>query len=448
MLFQKKLEKGLSLRQLHKWLVAISVILSAIMLLSTFQLTGNFLHITAASEEHIELEKASYALMEASDYLTQQVQRFAVSGQRQYMDAYFSEAFENKRRENAVAKIGVDANASAAREKLQMAMDGSVELMNQEYYAMRLVVEGKGYADYPEHLNSVELTPQDAALSSEEKLKRATEILFSDEYFLMKESIRSNVKDCQKELEQLTSSIDDKELSVLRWELRIVRLIILLLIVIILLMVWLTSYLGINPVLKAVDQIKSDSPIPEVGANEFRYLAQAYNKMYSVYKNSIAHLNFKASHDELTGAYNRAGYDLLLTSIDMENTYMLLFDVDNFKSINDTFGHETGDKVLVKLVQILKNSFRADDHICRIGGDEFVVFMVHSTQVQHDLIARKIDQINRELQSPEDGLPAVSLSVGIVHGSQATDIDNLFESSDAAMYESKKHGKHTYTFYS
>jgi hypothetical protein len=167
MLFQKKLEKGLSLRQLHKWLVAISVILSAIMLLSTFQLTGNFLHITAASEEHIELEKASYALMEASDYLTQQVQRFAVSGQRQYMDAYFSEAFENKRRENAVAKIGVDANASAAREKLQMAMDGSVELMNQEYYAMRLVVEGKGYADYPEHLNGVELTPQDAALSSE-----------------------------------------------------------------------------------------------------------------------------------------------------------------------------------------------------------------------------------------------------------------------------------------
>jgi diguanylate cyclase (GGDEF)-like protein len=185
-----------------------------------------------------------------------------------------------------------------------------------------------------------------------------------------------------------------------------------------------------------------------MGANEFRYLAQAYNKMYSVYKNSIARLNFKASHDELTGAYNRAGYDLLLTSIDMENTYMLLFDVDNFKSINDTFGHETGDKVLVKLVQILKNSFRADDHICRIGGDEFVVFMVHSTQVQHDLIARKIDQINRELQSPEDGLPAVSLSVGIVHGSQVTDIDSLFESSDAAMYESKKHGKHTYTFYS
>jgi diguanylate cyclase (GGDEF)-like protein len=306
---------------------------------------------------------------------------------------------------------------------------------------MRLVVEGKGYADYPEHLNSVELTPQDAALSSEEKLKRATEIVFSDEYFLMKESIRSNVKDCQKELEQLTSSIDDKELSVLRWELRVVRLIILLLIVIILLMVWLTSYLGINPVLKAVDQIKSDSPIPEVGANEFRYLAQAYNKMYSVYKNSIAHLNFKASHDELTGAYDRAGYDLLLTSIDMENTYMLLFDVDNFKSINDTFGHETGDKVLVKLVQILKNSFRADDHICRIGGDEFLVILQSRDLEECEALLAKFESRCESTFIEADG---AKIPVCIAKGFSMFDPDtdtkfsDVFNRADNEMYKNKK----------
>jgi diguanylate cyclase (GGDEF)-like protein len=158
-------------------------------------------------------------------------------------------------------------------------------------------------------------------------------------------------------------------------------------------------------------------------------------------------LNFKASHDELTGAYNRAGYDLLLSSIDLHSTYMLLFDVDNFKSINDTYGHETGDRVLVKLVQVLRGNFRSDDHICRIGGDEFVVFMVHSSPKQKDLIAKKIEQINRELLRPEAGLPSVSLSVGIVHGTQVDNIAGLFECSDVAMYESKKHGKRTYTFY-
>jgi diguanylate cyclase (GGDEF)-like protein len=447
MFFRKKPEKGISLRQIHSWLIVISVIISAIMILSTFRLTANFIHVTDVSQEHIELEKASYELMEASDYLTEQVQRFAVSGERQFMEAYFSEAFESKRREQAIAQIGVDANATAAREELQKAMDESVHLMDQEYYAMRLVVEAKGYTGYPEQLDSVELVPQDAALPSGEKLKRATEIVFADDYYTLKDQIRGNMKECQKEIEKLTNSIDAEELSALHRELNFVRFVILLLIITILFMVWLTSHLGINPVLKAVDQIKADSPIPEVGANEFRYLAQAYNKMYSVYKNSIAHLNFKASHDELTGAYNRAGYDLLLSSIDLESTYMLLFDVDNFKSINDTYGHETGDKVLIKLVQVLRGSFRSDDHICRIGGDEFVVFMVHSSRKQQDLIAKKIEQINKELLSPEDGLPSVSLSVGIVHGTQVDNIAGLFECSDVAMYKSKEHGKHTYTFY-
>ncbi|MGX8705393.1 MAG: GGDEF domain-containing protein, partial [bacterium] len=192
---------------------------------------------------------------------------------------------------------------------------------------------------------------------------------------------------------------------------------------------------------------KADSPIPEVGANEFRYLAQAYNKMYMVYKTSIDRLNFKASHDELTGVYNRAGYDLLLSSIDMDTTYMLLIDVDNFKAINDNYGHEVGDRALIRLAGVLRSSFRADDHICRIGGDEFVVFMVHSTEMQHKLIESKIERINSELEKSEDGLPPISISVGIVHGSQAADATALFEESDEAMYEAKRHGKHGYTFY-
>ena len=168
--------------------------------------------------------------------------------------------------------------------------------------------------------------------------------------------------------------------------------------------------------------------------------------MYEVYKRSLEHLNFKASHDELTGVYNRAGYDLLLESIDLKSTYMILFDVDNFKSINDTYGHETGDKVLIKLVQVLKNNFRDDDYICRIGGDEFVVFMVHASEKQNHLIAQKLDSINRELGTPGDGLPPTSISVGITHGSEADGTDNLFEKADAAMYDSKRKGKRSYTF--
>ena len=127
---------------------------------------------------------------------------------------------------------------------------------------------------------------------------------------------------------------------------------------------------------------------------------------------------------------------------------MMLFDVDNFKNINDTYGHEVGDKVLVKLVSVLKNIFRDDDCVCRIGGDEFVVFMVHSSGMQRRLIESKINQINSQLENTDDGLPPITISVGIVNGKDTPDKEKLFEKSDEAMYKSKKHGKHTYTFYS
>jgi diguanylate cyclase (GGDEF)-like protein len=151
--------------------------------------------------------------------------------------------------------------------------------------------------------------------------------------------------------------------------------------------------------------------------------------------------------DSLTGLLNRQAYYSDIENEPETITALISVDMNGLKTINDNFGHEIGDQAIAKAAAALRTVF-GTENVYRIGGDEFVVFMVHSTQVQHDLIARKIDQINRELQSPEDGLPAVSLSVGIVHGSQVTDIDSLFESSDAAMYESKKHGKHTYTFYS
>jgi diguanylate cyclase (GGDEF)-like protein len=168
--------------------------------------------------------------------------------------------------------------------------------------------------------------------------------------------------------------------------------------------------------------------------------------MYEAYRKSLEHLNFKASHDELTGAYNRAGSELILSAIDLETTYVLMFDLDNFKGINDTYGHETGDKVLIKLVDILKRNFRSEDYICRVGGDEFVIFMVHANADYKEMIASKIDKINEELADTSDGLPATSISVGVVHGHGVVDAESLMRETDKAMYKSKKRGKSTYTF--
>ena len=420
--------------------------MSGIVVFSTYRLMSTFQRLTAATEQHMELEKAAHELMDASDYLTESVQRFTINGDMEFLDRYFTEAFESNRREEAIRKMGVDRRAEAALEQLQAAMDSSVKLMDREYYAMRLVIEAKGYTQYPEILRDVKLESADKSLTQEDKIRHATEMVLDDEYYEQKDRIRKDMKESLAEVDKLMQSVESTEMANLENQLDTVRIVILIQIVSVFFMVRLTSYLGIDPVIKAVDRIKSDDPIPEVGASEFIYLAKAYNKMYARYKNSLENLNYKASHDELTGAYNRAGYEILLSGIDLESTYMMLLDVDNFKNINDTYGHETGDKVLIKLVKVLNGVFRDDDCICRIGGDEFVVFMVHSGGMHKRLIESKIAQINEELENTDDGLPPISISVGIVSGKDATDADNLFKKTDAAMYESKKQGKHTYTF--
>ena len=439
---------GVSLRVIQICLIIVTVVMSGSVIFFTFRLTDTFRSLVAASKEYGDLQNAAHELMDASDYLTEKVQRFAATGEIRFLEDYFKEANETQRREDAIAKMEADKRTVAAREQLQEAREKSLQLMEREYYAMRLVLEAKGYTDYPGVLRDIVLQEKDAALSPEEKMRRATEIVLDDVYYQQKDLIRQNMNESLEEIDKLIESLLTKEMSELHVELTIVRVVILLQILSILVLVSLTSYLGIHPVLKAVDRIKEDSPIPEVGANEFRYLAHAYNKMYARYRNSLEKLNFKASHDELTGAYNRAGYDLLLTSLDLSTTWMMLFDLDNFKTINDTYGHETGDKVLVKLVDVLKGTFRDDDCICRIGGDEFVVFMVHSGGMHNNRIEEKIIQINEELENTEDGLPPVTISVGIVHGRENEDPPTLFKKTDKALYESKKHGKHTLTFYS
>lgn len=173
---------------------------------------------------------------------------------------------------------------------------------------------------------------------------------------------------------------------------------------------------------------------------------QEKQAMEERYIKHLEQLSYQALHDELTGVYNRAGYDLILSERDLSSAYVLMVDADNFKSINDSYGHEIGDKVIVKLANTLKCNLRADDCICRIGGDEFVVFMVNVRKESRHLIASKIEQINRDLANTEDGVPPISVSVGITHGSEADDPAVLMELADKAMYQAKGKGKHGFTF--
>ena len=444
----QKGRKGLSLKTVSILMMVVSVITTAVLLITGIQTFRSFGEMEKSTDDYIAMEEAANELMAASDYLTEEVQCYTVMGDRAHLDRYFEEADVTRRREHAISVMEKAQPDSAALEELKKGMMESVSLMDREFYAMRLMMEAQGDTDMPEPVKNVTLAEEDKALSAEEKILLAQRMVHDGAYYEQKARIQANMAQCVGALKNGTQSVQQEmEAKARRYMVWMVVLVFTQSAVMII-GIWLNTHLGVNPVLKAVDHIKKDEKLPIIGAAEFRYLAGTYNVMYNAYKKSVENLSFKASHDELTGVYNRAGYDLIKTSLDMTTTALLMFDADQFKGVNDHFGHETGDRMLQKIALVLKKNFRSDDYICRIGGDEFAVFMVHTKRNPEELITRKVIRINRELEDQKDGLPQITLSAGVSYNPKGEDPEEMFRQADIALYYVKEHGRDGCCFYS
>jgi diguanylate cyclase (GGDEF)-like protein len=420
--------------------------MAGMIVIPSYKLETAYKQMSATTEEHIEMEEAAHSLMDASDYLTEQVQRFVLTGDITHLNAYFSEAEQSKRRDDALEIMGRNPDNASAFAELKEAMEGSLELMNIEFYAMRLVLDAQGITTVPDALKTVQLSDEDAALSPDGKKALAADLVFSEDYYNKKDAIRKDMEESIGELILITKATDEKIAKKLKTEIIVIQIIVVIQVLGFLLVIWLTSRFGIKPLLTAVEDIKEDRSINEYGAKEFRYLAAAYNRMFSIYKKNIDRLEFKASHDALTGAYNRAGYELLMQNIDFFTAYYAIVDVDDFKQVNDNYGHEVGDKVLIKVVNSLKKNFKSNDYVCRLGGDEFAVIVVDIDPSQNSVIENRFKKINRELAKISDGLPPVSLSVGVAHGSHYSNQLSMIHDADEAVYRTKSEGKNGVSF--
>ena len=316
----RKSKEGISLRKIHLAWLLLTVLISASLLSTTILLIVGFRNMTRATDAYIEMQQAAYDLMDASDLMTESARRYVLTREQTYMRDYFEEALETRRREKAVELLSGHAEAKSAFERLNLALEKSIRLMDREYYAMRLAALAEGYTTYPDALNDVVISEEDLSAGKEEKLAKAQMMLFDEEYCTQKQQIETEMN---ASLHELDSSLRESQKGSTR-SLRIYFAIAIADIVLLLLgiffLTWLVSYLGIGPILKAVDEIKSEKEISIKGAKEFRYLAKTYNKLFNVYRNSITRLNYAASHDELTRVYNRAGYDEMIATIDFDST--------------------------------------------------------------------------------------------------------------------------------
>ena len=436
--------KSVSIRHIQLLMALLMLVISVLLLITTYRTKLGYSQMREFTGEYIQWERDAGKLQMGSDYLTEQVRCFVETGKREYLDNYFEEAEVTRRRDRALDSIRNIVDDHTAYDALEAAMKESVALMDREYYAMRLAVAAHGYdvADFPEAIQKVELSEEDALLPRAKQDIQARKMVFDDVYHKKKEAITAHVNKC---LETLANEVDANQSAATKTlddMLFKERTLILIAIIVTLLTMMLTTLLVVSPLLRAVVYIRADQPIPIKGSNEFQFLAKTYNLMYEANQEKTERLTYDATHDQLTGIHNRSGYVFFLKNTDWTTSALLLFDVDKFKQINDGNGHELGDKALIKVAATIRNSFRNQDHVCRIGGDEFAVIMVHTDPSHAELIMSKAACINEILGRGEDGLPPISLSCGVAFGDDSQDTEAIFKRADTALYAVKGAGGH------
>jgi diguanylate cyclase (GGDEF)-like protein/PAS domain S-box-containing protein len=170
-----------------------------------------------------------------------------------------------------------------------------------------------------------------------------------------------------------------------------------------------------------------------------------------------AELERRASHDLLTGLPNRRAFvdrlgQALLRTRRRKSTKVgvLFMDLDGFKSVNDSLGHEAGDRLLVALAERLKNRLRPEDALARFGGDEFAVLLESVEDPSEPIrVAQRIAQSLREPFAVNDHQVSVSTSVGITLGTAHAndDPEGMLREADAAMYRAKEQGPGRYAVF-
>lgn len=125
---------------------------------------------------------------------------------------------------------------------------------------------------------------------------------------------------------------------------------------------------------------------------------------------------------------------------------LFVFDLDNFKEVNDTYGHIAGDEFLIRVAELLMRVFKKYDLISRFGGDEFSIFVEDITDKEFSI--SKAERLIKEIKNLKiNRRSIVSCSIGITFSKQSDDFNSLFKRADEAMYEAKRSGKSCYKFY-
>ena len=191
---------------------------------------------------------------------------------------------------------------------------------------------------------------------------------------------------------------------------------------------------------RQVDSLRAISATREV---QWRQQMASVDRKIKTLETQLAETRLEARHDPLTGLVNRRSVETSFKLFqDSRRQFVLaLFDVDDFKQINDTFGHLAGDASLKAIAAKLQASVRSHDVVGRFGGDEFIVMMVDVPLADAERRLLTVLQSLRAMPSVVPDAPKVTMSCGVSEVSGGDTFETVIARADQALYDAKRAGK-------
>ncbi|MDX1606052.1 MAG: GGDEF domain-containing protein, partial [Candidatus Competibacterales bacterium] len=228
----------------------------------------------------------------------------------------------------------------------------------------------------------------------------------------------------------------------------------------------LASILGIGSALRSIrglyeglEHLKKGNfgHTVQVGGGEFSSLIETFNTVSALIAKEQNRLEALSERDRLTSLYNRdvlframqTELSLRIPHIERRNNNVgkssfLMLDLDHFKQVNDTYGHQTGDEALRQVASVISNSIRGNDRVARYGGEEIAVFLPNTDEYGAEIMGERLRRSIAALKIPTTQGEIISVTVSIgtaTYPNDGQDVKTLIEKADRALYRAKNGGR-------
>ena len=306
---EKSQKKGVRLNRLNVCLIVIGFVLTLFMVFSMFDTNKSFNQIVNVTEAYLSSQQTAGMLSNIANSMSDECADFIKTGAPDCTHVYAGQL-------NAInAQISLNESANAEDEDEDPFMVKALaafRAMNEtEIRAMRLMADTlpMGMAAFPLILQQTPLSPEDQALTAEEKKVLAEKLITSDEYRLHKETLTEAVDDSHRVASEQGKNRSVQTAAHVKKIMRRQKLLLLLFIVVAIVALLLNRFLIISPIQRSVDKLDQRKPLPVEGSYEVRHLANVYNEVLQDNAAKTEALSYAATHDALTGLYNRADFD-------------------------------------------------------------------------------------------------------------------------------------------